>query len=60
MEAMAEHERLMAALAERDARLAGEILRQHDLGTALAIVAALQRPELRPEEAGVALASPDQ
>jgi DNA-binding GntR family transcriptional regulator len=42
MEAMGEHELLMAALAERDPRRAGEIMRQHDLGTAISIVAALR------------------
>jgi DNA-binding GntR family transcriptional regulator len=41
MEAMAEHELIMAALTARDAPRAGEIMRQHDLGTALSIVAAL-------------------
>jgi DNA-binding GntR family transcriptional regulator len=42
MEAMGEHEQIMAALAQRDSRRAGEIMRQHDLGTALSIVAALK------------------
>jgi len=42
MEAMEEHERLMAALADRNAELAGEIMRRHDLGTSTSIVAALQ------------------
>jgi DNA-binding GntR family transcriptional regulator len=42
MEAMGEHELIMSALAARDARRAGEIMRQHDLGTALSIIAALQ------------------
>jgi DNA-binding GntR family transcriptional regulator len=46
----------MAALVERDPRRAGEIMRQHDLGTARSIVAAL---EPRPNEAGVALSGPD-
>ncbi len=41
-EAMGEHERIMAALVERDPRRAGEIMRQHDLGTARSIVAALK------------------
>ncbi len=35
MEAMGEHEQIMAALTERDSRRAGEIMRQHDLGTAV-------------------------
>ena len=43
MEAMDEHERLMAALTGRDGRLAGEIMYQHDLGTAVSMVAALER-----------------
>ncbi len=43
MEAMTEHELLMAAMAERDARRAGEIMRRHDLGTAVSIAAALRR-----------------
>jgi DNA-binding GntR family transcriptional regulator len=42
MEAMGEHEQVMAALVERDPRRAGEIMRQHDLGTAVSIVAALR------------------
>lgn len=42
IEAMAEHERLMAALAAHDARRAGEIMHQHDLGTAHSIVTSLQ------------------
>jgi DNA-binding GntR family transcriptional regulator len=42
MEAMGEHELIMAALADRDPRRAGEIMRQHDLGTAVSIVAALR------------------
>ena len=42
IEAMAEHEQLMVALAAHDARRAGEIMHQHDLGTALSIVAALK------------------
>jgi DNA-binding GntR family transcriptional regulator len=42
MEAMGEHELIMVALEQRDARRAGEIMRQHDLGTALSIVAALK------------------
>ena len=52
MEAMEEHDLIMAALMERDARRAGEIMRQHDLGTALSIVAALKP---RPNEANTAL-----
>jgi DNA-binding GntR family transcriptional regulator len=55
-EAMGEHEQIMAALVERDPRRAGEIMRQHDLGTARSIVAALKP---RPNEAGVALSGPD-
>lgn len=42
MEAMGEHNQIMAALAKRDSRRAGEIMRQHDLGTARSIVAALK------------------
>ena len=42
VEAMAEHERLMVALAAHDARRAGEIMHQHDLGTARSIVMSLQ------------------
>jgi DNA-binding GntR family transcriptional regulator len=42
IEAMAEHERLMVALAAHDARRAGEIMHQHDLGTAHSIVMTLQ------------------
>ena len=42
MEAMEEHEQIMAALTARDSRRAGEIMRQHDLGTAMSIVAALR------------------
>jgi DNA-binding GntR family transcriptional regulator len=42
IEAMAEHERLMAALADHDARRAGEIMHQHDLGTAHSIAASLR------------------
>jgi DNA-binding GntR family transcriptional regulator len=42
MEAMGEHEQIMAALVKRDSRRAGEIMRQHDLGTAQSIVAALR------------------
>jgi DNA-binding GntR family transcriptional regulator len=56
MEAMGEHEQIMAALVERDSRRAGEIMRQHDLGTARSIVAAL---EPLPNEVGVALSGPD-
>jgi DNA-binding GntR family transcriptional regulator len=59
MEAMTEHDLIMAALAARDPRRAGEIMRQHDLGTALSIIAALQRTAPPSEEAGVALANPD-
>jgi DNA-binding GntR family transcriptional regulator len=55
IEAMGEHELIMAALMERDSRRAGEIMRQHDLGTALSIAAAL-RP--RPNEADIALSGP--
>ena len=56
MEAMGEHNQIMAALAERDSRRAGEIMRQHDLGTARSIVAALKP---RPNEADAALSGPD-
>jgi DNA-binding GntR family transcriptional regulator len=41
IEAMAEHELLMAALAARDGRRAGEILLQHDLRTAAVVRAML-------------------
>jgi DNA-binding GntR family transcriptional regulator len=44
---MGEHNQIMAALAERNSRRAGEIMRQHDLGTARSIVAALKS---RPSE----------
>jgi DNA-binding GntR family transcriptional regulator len=50
MEAMGEHNQIMAALAERDSRRAGEIMRQHDLGTARSIVAAL-KPRLNEADA---------
>ena len=56
MEAMGEHEQIMAALVERDPRRAGEIMRQHDLGTARSIVAALKP---RPNEGNVAPSGPD-
>jgi DNA-binding GntR family transcriptional regulator len=56
MEAMGEHEQIMAALVERDSRRAGEIMRQHDLGTALSIVAALKA---RPNGADVGPSGPD-
>jgi DNA-binding GntR family transcriptional regulator len=42
VEAMAEHERLMVALAGHDARRAGKIMHEHDLGTAHSIVMSLQ------------------
>jgi DNA-binding GntR family transcriptional regulator len=42
VEAMAEHERLMGALAAHDSRRAGEIMHQHDLGTAHSIVMSLR------------------
>jgi DNA-binding GntR family transcriptional regulator len=42
IEAMGEHELIMAALMARDSRCAGEIMRQHDLGTAMSIVSALR------------------
>jgi DNA-binding GntR family transcriptional regulator len=49
IEAMGEHEQIMAALMARDARRAGEIKRQHVLATALSIVAALKpRPQKAP------------
>lgn len=47
-EAMAEHELLMVALAERDGRRAGEILFQHDLRTAAVLRALLQAREPSP------------
>jgi DNA-binding GntR family transcriptional regulator len=56
MEAMGEHESIMAALADRDPRRAGEIMRRHDLGTAVSIVAALKPP---PNKVGVVLSGPD-
>ena len=40
---MAEHERLMAALADRNGALAGAIMHEHDLGTARSMVAALEK-----------------
>jgi DNA-binding GntR family transcriptional regulator len=43
IEAMEEHERLMAALADRDGPLAGAIMHKHDLGTAASMVAALNK-----------------
>ena len=43
IEAMEEHERLMAALADRDGPLAGAIMHEHDLGTAAAMVATLNK-----------------
>jgi DNA-binding GntR family transcriptional regulator len=46
VEAMAEHERLMVTLAAHDARRAGEIMHQHDLGTAHSIVTSLQSTAL--------------
>jgi DNA-binding GntR family transcriptional regulator len=49
IEAMAEHERLMVALTGHDARRAGEIMHQHDLGTARSIVASLQSTAPRSE-----------
>jgi DNA-binding GntR family transcriptional regulator len=55
IEAMGEHELIMAALTERDPRRAGEIMRQHDLGTARSIVAALKP---RPGEANPLLSGP--
>ncbi len=55
IEALEEHHLIMAALMERDARRAGEIMRQHDLGTALSIVAALTP---RPSEANTVLSGP--
>ncbi len=42
IEAMTEHEMLMTAIAARDPRRAGEIMRRHDLGTAVSIAAALR------------------
>ena len=42
IEAMEEHERLMAALADRNGLLAGAIMHEHDLGTARAMAAALE------------------
>jgi DNA-binding GntR family transcriptional regulator len=49
VEAMAEHEHLMVALATHDGRRAGEIMYQHDLGTARSIVASLQSTAPRSE-----------
>jgi DNA-binding GntR family transcriptional regulator len=52
IEAMEEHERLMAALADRNGPLAGAIMQKHDLGTAAAMVAALEKmspPDDAPE-----------
>ena len=46
IEAMEEHERLMAALADRNGLLAGAIMHEHDLGTARAMVAALETMSL--------------
>ena len=43
IEAMEEHERLMAALADRNGALAGAIMQKHDLGTAASMVAALEK-----------------
>lgn len=51
-EAMAEHERLMEALAARDARRAGEIMQDHDRRTARAIL-----ESLGPESAGATAAA---
>ncbi len=51
MEAMTEHDLLMAAIAERDARRAGEIMRRHDLGTAVSIAAALRHAEASLQDA---------
>jgi DNA-binding GntR family transcriptional regulator len=42
IEAIKEHERLMAALADRNGPLAGAIMQKHDLGTAASMVAALE------------------
>jgi DNA-binding GntR family transcriptional regulator len=42
IEAMGEHELMMTAFVARDSHRAGEIMRQHDLGTALSIVAAFR------------------
>jgi len=43
IEAMEEHERLMAALADRNGPLAGAIMHKHDLGTAASILAVLNK-----------------
>ncbi|MBV8796307.1 MAG: GntR family transcriptional regulator [Hyphomicrobiales bacterium] len=56
MEAMGEHNQIMAALAKRDPGRAGEIMRRHDLGTARSIVAVLK---LRPNEGHAASSGPD-
>jgi DNA-binding GntR family transcriptional regulator len=56
IEAMGEHNQIMAALVERDSRRAGEIMRRHDLGTARSIVAALKP---WPNEANAASSAPD-
>jgi len=50
-EAIAEHEHLMAALAAHNARSAGEMMHQHDLGTALSIVASLRAGDGKPNRA---------
>ena len=55
IEAMGEHDLIMAALTARDSRRAGEIMRRHDLGTALSIVAALKP---RPNEADTVPSDP--
>jgi len=47
IEAMGEHELLMAALAHRDGPLAGAIMHKHDLGTAASMVAALKKASER-------------
>jgi len=47
IEAMEEHERLMAALADRNGPLAGAIMHKHDLGTAASMVAALEKASER-------------
>lgn len=48
VEAMAEHEALMEALAKRDGRRAGEIMQEHDRHTAAAILDVLQDGERPP------------
>ena len=50
---MEEHERLMAALADRNGRCAGAIMHEHDLGTARSMVAALENMSSPPRAGAV-------